>query len=208
VGTGEGPLILSDWAWQRVAAQLGLPADGGTAGQLFTPFVTEPLPARFVDIPRLAILQGNTDSAWLGACTELARARRTEWVVANQDAGRCFQPCDGTSGHSVPPRSSLELGGTLRAAVVGVDSDLIRSLNADVPPRPQVDGIVGAGTLAGTRLRLDYLSEPSGRVIASCEAGSTRDTCWAAPSCPGFTDREKIPVCFGRRDLSWAPVCE
>jgi len=215
VGTGEGPLVLSEWAWQRVAAQLGIAPETGTPGELYTPFAIAPTPARYVDIPRLAILQGTTDSNWLGACAELARARRIEWVLANQAGGvegevsPCFQPCDGDNGHSVLSRSYLELGGSLRAAIVSDASEVIRSLNADVPPRPQVDGVIGAGTLAGTRIHLDYLNEPSARVIASCEAGSTRDTCWAAPSCPGFTDKGKKDYhCFGLTDLQAAPVCE
>jgi len=207
VGTGEGPLILSDWAWQRVAAQLGLAADAGTAADLYTPFATAATPARFLDIPRLAILQGTTDSSWLGACTELARARRIEWVLANQGSGPCFQPCDADSGHSVTTRSYLELGGPLRVAVVSVASDVIRSLNADVPPKPQVDGIIGAGTLAGTRLRLDYLADPSGRVVASCETGGDPAACRAVPSCPGLTDKGRTYRCFGPADREWAPVC-
>lgn len=207
VGTGEGPLILREAAWQAIAAQLGLAADAGTAGELYTPFVKTATPARFVDLPRLAILQGTTDSSWSGACTELARARRIEWVLANQDSGPCFQPCDTSSGHSVTTRSYLELGGPLRAAVVSAASEVIRSLNADMPPRPQVDGIIGAGTLAGTHLRLDYPNQPSGRVVASCWSETPRDVCWAAPSCPALTDQGKAVRCFGLVDRKWAPVC-
>jgi hypothetical protein len=213
LGTGEGPLVLSESAWQSVAAQLGIAADAGTDGTLYTPFAAAGTPARFVDVPRLAVFQGTTDSTWLGACAELGRARRIEWAVANQDADAgvlpCFQPCDAYSGHSVSTRPYLELGGSLRAAVVSDASDVLRSLNSDSPPRPQVDGLIGAGTLAGTRLRLDYLFPDSDRVIASCKPGSTRETCWAAPSCPGFTDKNqnKRYTCFGMGDLRWAPVC-
>jgi len=214
VGTGEGPLVLSESAWQAIAAQIGVAADAGTQGTLYTPFAAAGTPARFVDVPRLAVFQGTTDSTWLGACAELGRARRIEWVLANQDTNLgtqpCFQPCDADGGHSVSTRSYLELGGTLRAAVVSDASEVLRSLNSDAPPRPQVDGIIGAGTLAGTRLRLDYLLQGSNRVVASCREGSSRETCWAAPGCPGFTDsnEKKRYKCFGMADRRWAPVCE
>jgi hypothetical protein len=207
VGTGEGPLILSESAWQRVAAQLGIAADAGAAGELFTPFATAATPARYVDLPRLAILQGTPDSTWLGACTELARARRIEWVIANQDTGACFQRCDASGSQAVATRPYLELGGTLRVAVVSETSELIRSLNADVPPKPQVDGVIGAATLAGTRLELDYLSEPSGRVLAACEDASSRDQCWTAPSCPPLSKQGQTHSCFGKLGVPWAPVC-
>ena len=207
VGTGEGPLILGESAWQRVAAQLGMAADAGTAGELYTPFATAATPARFVDVPRLAVFQGTTDSAWLGACAELARARRIEWAVANQANGACFQPCDASSGHAVASRPYFEIGPTLRVAVVGETSEVLRSLNADVPPRPQVDGIIGAGTLAGTRLRLDYPSQPSGRVIMACEDGSTRDACWAAPTCPAWPANSRKNTCFGQAPDVWPSAC-
>jgi len=208
VGTGEGPLILSDLAWGRVAAQLGVAADAGTAGELYTPFATSATPALYVDVPRLALLQGTTDSSWLGACTELARARRIEWVLANQDSGACFQPCDASGGSSVSTRAYLELGGSLRVAVVSDTSEVIRSLNADVPSQVQVDGIVGAGTLAGTRLRLDYLSQPTGRVLAACEAGATRETCWTAPSCPPLSGNGQTLMCFAQTVSVSAQVCK
>ena len=208
VGTGEGPLILSDLAWGRVAAQLGVAADAGTAGELYTPFATSATAALYVDLPRLALLQGTTDSSWLGACTELARARRIEWVLANQDSGACFQPCDASGGSSVSTRAYLELGGSLRVAVVSDTSEVIRSLNADVPSQVQVDGIVGAGTLAGTRLRLDYLSQPTGRVLAACEAGATRETCWTAPSCPSLSANGQTLTCFAQTVPVSAQVCK
>jgi hypothetical protein len=208
VGTGEGPLILSDMAWGRVAAQLGVAADAGTAGELYTPFATTATPALYVDLPRLALLQGTTDSNWLGACTELARARRIEWVLANQDNGACFQPCDASGSSAASTRPYVELGGSLRVAVVSETSEVIRSLNGDVPVRTQIDGIVGAGTLAGTRLRLDYLSQPTGRVLAACEAGATRETCWTAPSCPPLSGNGQTLMCFAQTVSVSAQVCK
>jgi len=221
LGTGEGPLILSQSAWNRIAAQLGMPSDAGTAGDLYTPFSTAPTPAHFLTLPRLAIFQGTSDSNWNGACTELARARRIEWVLANQASSACFQRCDVSSGKAINSRSYIELGPALDLAVVRSDSDLLRSLNVDSPPNPQVDGIIGAATLAGTRLRLDYAAKPQGRVIADCETGSTREECWTAPSCPaGWPAKSKSNdrFCFGRAvpdrvppdsvdPLPWPSVC-
>ena len=208
IGTGEGPLILSQSAWNRIAVQLGVASDAGTAGDLFTPFSATPTPAHFLTLPRLAMFQGiTTDTTWTGACTELARARRIEWVLANQDTGACFQPCDASSGQALTTHSYLELGGPLDLAVISETSDLIQSLNADTPPNPQIDGIIGAGTLAGTRMRLDYPSTPQGRVIAACENGSTREQCWPAPSCPGLSANGQKHVCFGQPARGWAPVC-
>jgi len=206
IGTGEGPLILSQSAWQRVAAALGLASDTGTAGNLYTPFSATPTPARFLTVPRLAVFQGTTDSGWSGPCTELARARRIEWVLANQDAGACFQPCDASGSQAIATHPYLELGGPLDLAVISETSDIIRSLNADAPPNPQVDGIIGAGTLAGTRTRLDYTSQPQGRVVATCEDGSARVQCWTAPSCWATGEPH---ICFGQRfgQNGWAPVC-
>jgi len=208
VGTGEGPLILSQAAWQRIAAQLGMANDAGTSGELYTPFTLEPITARFLTLPSLAVFQGITDSGWSGPCTELARARRIEWVLANQATGACFQRCDATSGQTLTSHAYLELGGPLDLAVISETSDLIRSLNVDLPPNPQVDGIIGAGTLAGTRTRLDYPAQPQGRVIATCEAGSTREECWAAPSCLAAGQPH---LCFGQlagqSPGGWAPVC-
>jgi hypothetical protein len=107
----------------------------------------------------------------------------------------------------VTTHSYVELGGTLDLAVISETSDIIRSINVDSPPQPQVDGIIGAGTLAGTRLRLDYTSTPQGRVIAVCEDGSARDQCWTAPSCPGLSASGQT-LCFGQPVPTWPPACK
>jgi hypothetical protein len=211
IGTGEGPLVLSQSAWERLAAKLGLAADAGTPGELFTPFFSpppdNPPAARFVSLPRLALFQGTTDSSWMGPCSELARARRIEWVLANQDNGSCFQPCDVSGEQPYATRPYLELAGPLVAAIVPDTSDLIRSLNADVAAKPHIDGVVGAATLAGTRLRIDYQATPQGRAIANCLPGETRDTCFAAPSCPGLGQNKKH-TCFGQSWERTAPACK
>ncbi len=206
VGTGEGPLILSQSAWGRIAAQLGMASDAGTAGDLYTPFSGTATPAHFFTVPRLAIFQGTTDTGWSGPCTELARARRIEWVLANQNAGACFQSCDVNGGTAVATHSYLELGGPLDVAVISEISVVIRSINVDTPPNPQVDGIIGAGTLAGTRMRLDYTFDSQARAVAACEDGSTRDQCWTSPSCWATGQSH---VCFGQLlgQSGWAPAC-
>ena len=206
VGTGEGPAILSQSAWARVAAGLGLAANVGVEGELFTPFSALPTSALFVALPRLALFQGVTDSSWLGPCPELARARRIEWVLANQANGSCFEPCDVDGQQPVSTHSYLELGGSLLAAVVPDTSAIILSLNADVAAKPRVDGLIGAATLAGTRLRIDYQAQPQGRVITSCLDGETRDTCFVAPGCPGLSQGQQH-VCFGQDWLRSAPAC-
>jgi hypothetical protein len=211
IGTGEGPLILSRSAWLRLAPARGLEPDGGSEGQLYSPFTAvsadRPVPARFVTIPRLAIFQGIPDTSWLGPCTELARARRIEWALANQDTGACFQRCDSSAGKVVSTHPYLELGGQLVVAVVSETSDIILSLNADVAAKPAVDGIIGAATLAGAHLRIDYPADPQGRVIASCLPGATRDTCFAAPGCPGLSEQGQEHSCFGQPPRGYAPVC-
>jgi hypothetical protein len=211
IGTGEGPLILSQSAWERLAAKLGLAPDAGTPGELFTPFFPptseHPPTARFVSLPRLALFQGTTDSSWMGPCSELARARRIEWVLANQENGSCFQPCDVSGEQPYATRPYLELAGPMVAAIVPDTNDIIRSLNADVAAKPHIDGIVGAATLAGTRLRIDYQATPQGRAIANCLDGETRDTCFAAPSCPGLGQNQEH-TCFGHPWKRTAPACK
>lgn len=213
VGTGEGPTILSQSAWERVASALGLAPDQGTPGALYTPFSDDlsvaTTAALFVSLPRMALFQGTVDSSWLGACAELARARRIEWTLANQDNGSCFQPCDVSGSQAITTRAYLELAGDLLVAVVPDTSTVILSLNADVPVKPHVDGIVGAATLAGTRLTIDYLASPQGRVIATCLESTTRDTCFAAPSCPSLHDLQQGQShgCFGQRWTHTAPAC-
>jgi hypothetical protein len=208
VGTGDGPLILSQSAWGRLAVDLGMASDAGTAGDLYTPFSSAPTPAHFLTVPRLAVFQdGTTDTSWGGPCAELARARRVEWALVNQGTGGCFQPCDASGGRAVTTHAYLELGGAIDLAVISETSAVIRSINVDSPPNPQVDGIIGAGTLAGTHLRLDYTSKPQGRVVAACEDGSTRDQCWTAASCPGLSSAGKT-LCFGQPVPAWPPACK
>jgi hypothetical protein len=207
IGTGEGPLILSQSAWERIAAQTNQDSKAGTDGELYTPFAKTATMARFHTLPRLAIFEGTADSQWLGPCAELARARRIEWVLANQDAGACFQPCDANGDKAITTRPYLELGGDLRLAVISETSEILRSLNGDAPPNPQVDGIIGAGTLAGTRLKFDYIAKPEGRVVAACEKTTSRDTCWVAPSCPALSAKDQKHICFGQQERTWAPVC-
>lgn len=211
IGTGEGPLVLSQSAWERLAAKLGIAADTGTPGELYTPFFSpaqdNPPTARLVSLPRIALFQGTTDSSWMGPCAELARARRIEWVLANQANASCFQTCDVSGEQPYATRPYLELAGPLLAAVVPDTSGLIRSLNGDVSGKPHVDGIVGAATLAGTRLRIDYQATPQGRAIANCLVGETRDTCFAAPSCPGLSQGQNH-TCFGQSWKRTAPACK
>jgi hypothetical protein len=205
LGTGEGPLILGQTAWARIAARMPLAPGAGTAGELYSSFSATATPALFFTLPSLTLLQGSTDSAWLGACAELARARRIEWVLANQDQGACFQPCDVSDGHAITTRPYADLGGPLVVAVVDESSAIMQSLSVDLGGKPQIDGIVGAATLAGTRLRVDY---PSSRVVVSCIDANSRQGCFAAPPCPGLSSQGQTHVCFGDQPRGYAPVCK
>jgi hypothetical protein len=208
VSTGTGPLVLGEGVFSRIAVRLGMAADAGQPGELYVPLSASPVPARFVNLPRLALLTSNNHDSWLGACAELGRARRIEWVLTHQETGACFERCDASGGQAVQSSSYLELGGEILTAVISETSDLFRALNIDAPNHARVDGIIGAGTLAGTQVEIDYLSTPQGRFIASCAAESNRAQCLATPSCPGLSEPGQTHRCFGLTDRGYAPVCD
>jgi hypothetical protein len=205
LSTGHDPLVLSASAWQRLSGQTATPEAGEP--MLYSPLVSDPVPAHWVSVPRLALVDGDSGESWHGACAELARARRIEWTTAHLDQpGACFQPCDVSGNKALPAVAYLEIGSDLRAAVVSDSSDLIRGLNQDFPAAPQVDGIIGAGTLAGTSFEIDYVSQPA-RLVASCEFGSDRQRCWAPPRCEGLSGKKQTHNCFGLKDRGYAPAC-
>jgi len=180
LSTGHGPLVLSASAWQRLSGEA--PAPPGTdEPPLYSPFSVDPIPAHWVVVSRLALVDGDSGDVWPGACAELARARRIEWTLANQNQGACFQRCDVSGSTALPAAAYLELGSDLPAAIVSDTNDLMSSLNQDFPSGAQVDGLIGAETLAGVSLEVDYVSQPQGRLVATCEPGVERQICWAAP---------------------------
>lgn len=206
LSTGHGPLVLSASAWQRLSGLTAAPEAGEP--MLYSPLVSDPVPAHWVTVPRLALVDGDTgEDSWHGACAELARARRIEWTTAHLDQpGACFQPCDVSGNKALAAVAYLEIGPDLSAAVVSDTSDLIRGLNQDFPAAPQVDGIIGAGTLAGTSFEIDYVSNPA-RLVSSCEFGSDRQRCWAPPRCEGLSGKKQKHNCFGLKDRGYAPAC-
>jgi hypothetical protein len=206
LSTGHGPLVLSASAWQRLGGQVPAPLGAGELA-LYSPLAADPIPAHWVTVSRLALVDGDSGDAWPGACAELARGRRIEWTLANQNNGGCFQPCDVSGGVAWPAAAYLEIGSDLPAAVVSDTSDLISNLNEDFPSGAQVDGVIGAETLAGTSFEIDYVSQPQGRWVAACDPGTDRQTCWAAPRCYGLSGSGQTHMCFGLPPLGRAPTC-
>ena len=203
LSTGHGPLVLRASAWQRLGGDTSAPLAGEPA--LYSPLVAEPIPAHWVTLSRLALVDGDSGDLWPGACAELARARRIEWTLVNQDSAACFQPCDVSGGVALPAAAYLDIGSELPAAIVSDTSDLIANLNGDFPSGAQVDGVIGTETLAGIPFEIDYVSQPQGRLVASCDPGADRQTCWAAPRCVGPTDGGPTHTCYGLH--GHAPAC-
>ncbi|HJX51175.1 MAG TPA: hypothetical protein VJ801_00280 [Polyangia bacterium] len=205
LSTGHGPLVLRASAWQRLGGAAPAPLAGESA--LYSPLVADPIPAHWVTVSRLALVDGASGDLWPGACAELARGRRIEWTLANQDNGACFQPCDVSAGVALPAAPYLEIGSDLHAAIVSDTSEIISNLNADFPSGAQVDGVIGAETLAGIRFEIDYVSQPQGRLVAFCDPGVDRQTCWASPLCLGLSGAGQTHRCFGLPPRGLAPAC-
>jgi len=111
------------------------------------------------------------------------------------------QVCDtdpNEAGKAQNSAAYLELDGMLPVAVIDDAEPFLQSLRFDVRPEgPEVDGLVGAGVLAGTRLELDYLGDPA-RAIFSCEAAAAAAmTCHSASRCPRLPDHTQQHLCFG-----------
>jgi hypothetical protein len=206
LSTGHGPLVLSASAWQRMGGQVPLPLGAGES-PLYSPFVADPIPAHWVTVSRLALVDGGSGDAWPGACAELARGRRIEWTLANQDNGACFQPCDVSGGAALPAAAHVDVGSNLAAAIVSDTSDFMSNLNEDFPSGAQVDGVIGTQALAGILFEIDNVSQPQGRLVAACEPGADRQTCWAAPRCVGPSAASQTQMCFGLLPRGLAPAC-
>ena len=206
LSTGHGRLVLSASAWQRLGGQVPAPLGAGES-PLYSPLVADPIPAHWVTVSRLALVDGDSGDLWPGACAELARARRIEWTVANQASGACFQPCDVSGGAALPAAAHVDVGSNLAAAIVSDTSDFMSNLNEDFPSGAQVDGVIGTEALAGTRIEIDYVSQPQGRLVAACKPGSDRQACWAAPRCYGPSEVDQTHMCFGLLPPGRAPAC-
>jgi hypothetical protein len=219
VATGVGPLVLGRESWDRIVSGLHPslpPPPPETPGDLLVAGSLEATPAGWTTLPRLALVDLQaSDTANPGACVELARSRRIEWVahqqVMNPESGPCVQPCDTDPRESAKAQHSaayLELGGDIPVAVIAERSLLLQSLRSDVRPEgPEVNGILGAGVLTPSRLEIDYRSNPS-RAVFSCEGAPAREACFTAPTCPRLPDRETPPrTCFGLPPHTLPAVC-
>ncbi len=206
--TGVGPIVLGRSAWERVAA--GLPPQTPTSEEpLLVPSVSDPIAARWMVLPRLALVDQEADTSLdPGPCVELGRARRLEqvaWAAVNEPgANACVQPCDSDPkirGSAQNSAAYIELGGMLTVAVIDDTAPLLQALRGDIRPEgPEIDGILGAAALAAVRLEIDYRSAPGRAVFScqqhSCEAGAARQQCWAAGRCPRLRDADARRACF------------
>jgi hypothetical protein len=221
LATGVGPTIVSDKAWERIVvaatkAGLTLPEPVPQASSLRIATWPVPLDARWTTVPRLALVDAElgTDND-PGACVELARARRIEQVsyrtIHSPDLNTCVQPCDTDTRQPDKAQNSaayLELGGDLPVAVIRDSEAFLQGIRFDVRPEgPEVDGLIGAGTLGLSRVELDYVSsEP--RAIFSCETDAQRTACWSAARCPRLPDHDAHHVCFGLPSHGLPPTCD
>lgn len=207
LATGDGPLVLGEHAWARVAQVLGVPAGAGETHPLSTPHAVVPVAARWVTVPRMALVdrEGDKDP---GACAQLARGRRIEWVEAHSGQGACFQPCDVSGNLAVSSAAYVELAGTIPVAVVADMTPFLQGLNADYTSgQPSVDGVMGAGALSGTRFEVDYRNSPDQRVILSCLDDTPADACRTAPRCQRLSTDNQVHGCFGLPPTRRSPVC-
>jgi hypothetical protein len=204
IETGVGPLVLSQSAWNRLwAASTGLVAPTEMPGSLLVATWPTPMDAAWTTIPRFALIDlqiGSADDP--GACVELARSRRIEWVsyqnvMLNNPV--CVQPCDTDPREPSKAQTSaayVELSGQIPVAVIADDEPFLQTLRADVRPEgPDLDGLVGAAALGRSRLEIDYRAQ-SPRAIFSCEPDDMRATCWAAASCPRLPGAGDTHTCF------------
>jgi hypothetical protein len=209
LGTGVGPLVLSESAWRRVAATLGRDPAAGELRPLWIAQRQTSIGARWVTVPRLALVDRQaSERDNPGPCAELARARRIEWAERHAAEGSCIQPCDAAGGRAEDSAGYLEVGGDVEAAIVADDDEVLAGLRADVgAAEPDISGIVGAGVLTGTRFEVDYQRTPDQRFVVTCRGGAPRDRCHTAPSCPGIPDDSQKHRCFGQPERGRVPIC-
>lgn len=212
LSTGVGPVVLSQSAWARILPTLPAPpamVDGPLWMATAAAPAGPPIAATWTTIPRLALVNQEsnaTDNA--GPCIDLARARRLEQVSVAQangptcvsrDQSICVQPCDidpNNSGEALNTAAYIELGGQIAVAVVSDTDPTLQGLRSDIIPEgPEIDGIIGAGALGGTRLEVDYRSSAM-RAIFSCDGTPSRDVCWSGARCPQLPDSSSCHLCF------------
>lgn len=226
LGTGFGRTVLARSSWERVRAGLG-GAVSEASGTVEHPTFRQPIPATIVTIGRLALVdQESSDFDDPGPCVELGRSRRLEQIALRQKVATdaedqgvldvsapCAQPCDQdtrAAGSPRPARNSagyVELGGTLEIAVVDDQAEFLQFLREEIRPEgPDIDGVLGASTLSGTRLELVYRDSPS-RLVFSCLQGDPA-TCRAVGRCPRLPGLGQVHNCYGIQNHRLPRMCD
>ena len=209
LATGVGPMVLSQSAWNRVAAKLTTAPAMSSAPLLVATWPT-PIAAAWTTMPRFALVDGfdPPSTGDEGPCVDLGRSRRIEWTAvqtanmkqAHPAVAACVQPCDTDPSEPSEALSSaayIELGGAIPVAIVADAEPFLQALRFDIRPEgPDIDGLVGAAALGAARLELDYLSDQP-RAIFSCEPDVARDACYVAARCPRLPDHDHLHLCFG-----------
>ena len=205
LSTGIGPLVLGRSAWNRVKASSTTPpadpVDDGTP--LSVPSLAAPITGvGWTHLSRLALVDLESDAAVNpGPCAELGRARRLEWLEVHQDA--CVQACDTDLRDPSKAQNAagyIEVGPDqgILVAVLPDDAELLQSLRAEIRPEgPELDGLIGAATLAQLDVELDYKNGPP-RGIFACEPTTLpRAACRTSPRCPRLSNAGEVRSCFG-----------
>jgi hypothetical protein len=209
LATGVGPMVLSQTAWNRVAAKLTT-APAMSSAPLLVATWPKPISATWTTMPRFALVDGfdPPSTGDEGPCVDLGRARRIEWTAvqtanlkqAHPAVAACVQPCDTDPSEPSEALSSaayIELGGAIPVVIVADEEPFLQALRFDIRPEgPDIDGLVGAAALGAARLELDYLSDQP-RAIFSCEPDVARDACYVAARCPRLPDQDHLHLCFG-----------
>ncbi len=219
VATGVGPLVLSQAAWNRIAtAQVTSPLATPIPGPaLSVPGLPAPLTnVGWSTIPRIALVnQEASDATNPGACVELGRARRLEWIERHQSddgaTGACVLPCDTDPRDTTMAQNAaayVEIGDDIRVAVVPDGTPLLQGLRAEIRPEgPEIDGLIGANVFIRTTVEIDYRSKP-GRAVIACVPDALRSSCFASPRCPRLSNPGDVRACFGMRPRALPLTCD
>lgn len=212
LATGVGPLVLSQSAWDRFTASQDTPPPTPAAGpDLALPgFPAALTGVTWSTLPRLALVDAETDAASdPGACVELGRSRRIDWVTAHREQSACAQPCDTDVRNGALAQNAaayVEVDRAVAVAIIPDETPYLQALRAEVRPEgPEVDGLLGADVLAQTTLEVDYRSHP-GRAVLACAPGAD-STCLASPRCQRLENQSDTHACFGLPPTNLPPVC-
>ena len=220
VATGLGPTVLSASTWTKIASNWSKipgvdPLPEPAAGPpLYFPALPDPVTdVTWAELPRIALVDLESDSTTdPGACVELARSRRLEWVERRRAEGKpyCPQLCDMDTREPTKAQNAagyLERAGGLTVAIVPDGASVLQAVRTELRQQgPQVDGFLGTEALASTRMEIDYGANPA-RVVFSCAPGSDRATCLASPRCPRQASPSDLHSCFGLPPLRAEAAC-